>query len=78
MSRTIQVETTILPGHRIEICAPELPEGRAATVLITLDEEEMSKRRFQDVLADYPGRQLFQTAEQIDAYLHSERESWDS
>ena len=30
----IQFRTTILPGHRIEVSAPELPEGRSATVLI--------------------------------------------
>jgi hypothetical protein len=38
MPHTLQVKTTILPGHRIEISSPELPEGRSATVLVTLDE----------------------------------------
>jgi hypothetical protein len=38
MSQAIEVKTKVLPGHRIEICAPELPEGSAATVHITVDE----------------------------------------
>ena len=38
MSRTLEFRTTVLPGHRIEVCTPELPDGIPATVRITLDE----------------------------------------
>jgi hypothetical protein len=76
MSRTIHVKTTVLPGSRIEIHAPELPEGRTADVTITLAEEEISKRSFRQVLGDYPGGQLFKSAEEVDAYVRAERESW--
>ena len=38
MLHTIEVKTCVLPGHRIEICSPELPEGSAATVQVTLDQ----------------------------------------
>ena len=38
MSQVIEVQTKVLPGHRIEICAPELPEGSAATVQITVED----------------------------------------
>jgi hypothetical protein len=78
MSLTIQVETTVLPGHRIEISSPELPEGRPATVYVIVAEDRMPKRRFLDVLAEYPGGQLFKTAEEVDAYVQAERSSWDS
>jgi hypothetical protein len=77
MSRTVQVETTVLPGHRIEICAPELPEGRTATVLIIVAEEEIAKRPFREVLGDYPGSGLFKSADEVDAYIRAERDSWD-
>jgi hypothetical protein len=77
VSRTIQLRTTVLPGNRIEIHAPELPEGSTATVLITIAEEEMSKRPFRQVLGDYAGGQLFKSAEEVDAYLRAERDSWD-
>jgi hypothetical protein len=75
MPMALQVKTTVLPGHRIEVQAPELPEGRAATVFIVL-EEEMPKRPLGEVLAGYPGGQLFRSAEEVDAYLRAERESW--
>src|SRR4051794_18261205 len=38
MTRTLQIQTTVLPGHRIEICLPELPEGRSAQVQVTIEE----------------------------------------
>jgi hypothetical protein len=77
MSPALQVKTTILPGHRIEICAPELPEGQSATVFIVLNEGEMPKRPLSEVLGGYPGGQLFKSAEEVDAYLRAERASWE-
>ena len=77
MPLAIHVRTKVLPGHRIEIAAPELPEGRTATVFIVLDEGEGARRPLREVLGDYPGGQLFRSAEQVDAYLREERESWD-
>ena len=38
MSRNLEFKTTVLPGHRIEICTPELPDGIPATVRVTLEE----------------------------------------
>jgi hypothetical protein len=78
MPMPLQVQTTILPGHRIEIQAPELPEGRTATVIVFVDEVPLPKRRLRDILADYPGGQLFHSAEEVDDYLRAERESWDN
>jgi hypothetical protein len=77
MSLAVHLRTTILPGHRIEISAPELPEGRAANVFVLLEEPEVVKRPLWEVLGDYPGGQVFQSAEQVDAYLKAERESWE-
>ncbi len=78
MSLTLQLQTTILPGHRIEIQADELPEGRSATVLVLIDEPEMPKGRLSEILAGHPGGQLFRTAEEVDEYLRKEREAWGS
>lgn len=77
MAQTIRIQTTVLPGHRIELHVPELPEGRRATVLISMSDEETPKRPLREVLAGYPGGQLFKTAEEVDAYLREERDSWD-
>jgi hypothetical protein len=73
----VQIQTTVLPGHRIEVEAPELPEGRPATVWVVVDEADPSKRRLSENLAGYPGRGLFRTAEEVDAYLRAERDAWD-
>jgi hypothetical protein len=74
----VQLRTTILPGHRIEVFAPELPEGRSATVVILLDETTPPKKRLSEVLAGYPGGQLFRSPEEVDAYLQAERDAWGS
>jgi hypothetical protein len=78
MSQVLEVKTTILPGHRIEIHVPELPEGGLATVRVELEGDSPPKRRLSAVLGDYPGGQLFRSAEEVDAYLNAERASWDS
>jgi hypothetical protein len=38
MAIEVELTTTVLPGHRIEITAPQLPEGRAARVRVTVEE----------------------------------------
>jgi hypothetical protein len=73
-----QYHTKVLPGHRIEFSASELPEGCSATVFVILGETTPAKRRLSEILAGYPGGQLFQSGEEADAYFRAERDSWDS
>jgi hypothetical protein len=72
MSITVEFTTTVLPGHRIEVVAPELPEGRPAKVRVTVEESaplfevavnsdfrEAEQRYWQDLprlLVTQPGR----------------------
>ena len=72
----LHVRTKILPGHRIEVTAPGLPEGQSVSVFLVV-EEEGTKQPLWDVLRGYAGGQLFTSAEQVDAYVQAERESWD-
>ena len=76
MAVAVEVRTKVLPGHRIEIEDPGLPDGRQATVFVVL-EDTIPKRPIFEVLKDYPGRKLFQSAKEVDDYLKEERESWD-
>ena len=39
MQPALRMETTILPGHRLEISAPELPEGARVEVIVVLPEK---------------------------------------
>ena len=73
---TLQLKTRILPGGRIEVQAPELLEGREATVHIVV-KDDPPKRRISEILADYPGGQLFKSVEEVDRYIKEERDSWD-
>lgn len=78
MDRAFQVETKVLPGHRIEVQAPELPEGQDATVFVVLhNSDEAKKRPLLDILGEYKGPVSFRTAAEVDAYLREERASWD-
>ena len=78
MSRTLQIETTILPGHRIEVQSPELPIGEPATVVIVLGEAGPPKRRLSEVLAGYVPGQAFRSAEEVDEHIRAERDAWGS
>ncbi|MGL4552652.1 MAG: hypothetical protein ACRC33_15875 [Gemmataceae bacterium] len=73
MSDIIQFTTTVLPGGRIEVSAPGLPEGTTVVVRV-----EPAKRRLSDILEGYPGGQLFRTADEVDAFLRAERDGWDN
>jgi hypothetical protein len=77
MQEIIEVTTTVLPDHRIEIRHPELAVGREATVRITLDPVRPPRRRFSEIVAGYAGHGLFRTAEEVDDYLKTERDAWD-
>jgi hypothetical protein len=76
----IRIQTTVGPGHRIEVTAPELEEGRVVEVVVSPAEsdrprEGQSLLEFLDSLP--PGPRLFKTPEEVDEYLRRERESWD-
>jgi hypothetical protein len=78
MLHTLEVKTQVLAGHRIEICSPELPEGSAATVQVTLDqpssllgglglEMQAAERRYlrdlPQLLVSRPGRWVAYTSQ---------------
>lgn len=77
MLTAIQIKTTILPGGRIEISAPELVPGQQAQVFVIVEEAHSEKRPLSEILGDYPGGRLFKSAEEVDAYIREERDSWD-
>jgi hypothetical protein len=76
-SSTWQFKTTVLPGGRIELVVPGLPAGETATVLVVADARDGRKRRLSEILGGYAGGRLFNTAEDVDAYLKAERDSWE-
>jgi hypothetical protein len=74
----VRVRTVILPGGKIEISAQELIPGRRATVVITIeDNETMEQPHVIDILKKLPGHRLYQSAEEVDAYVREERDAWE-
>ena len=79
MQTALRMETTILPGHRLEISAPELPEGATVQVIVLLPETpvlpQLSMLEFLKTLPPRP--LLFETPADADRYLREERDSWE-
>ncbi|HEY7308259.1 MAG TPA: hypothetical protein VH643_02750 [Gemmataceae bacterium] len=75
----IRVETTVLPGHRLEISDPELPEGATVEVIVVLPKQpqprRMSMLEFLETLP--PGPRAFPTWEEYEKHLQEEKDSWD-
>lgn len=79
MQTALRMETTVLPGHRLEISDPELPEGAKVEVIVVLPAKPKQKTiSMLEFLATLPpGPLLFKTPEEADQYIREERDSWD-
>jgi len=79
MQTTLRLQTTVLPGHRLEVSAPELPEGAKVEVIVVLPKQpeprRMSMLEFLETLP--PGPLLFPTWEEYEQYLREEKDSWE-
>ena len=79
MQTALRLETTVLPGHRVEVSAPELPEGSKVEVIVVLPGKPKplfgSALEFLATLP--PGPLLFKSPEEVDRYIQEERDSWE-
>jgi hypothetical protein len=78
MEAALRIKTSILPGKRIEITSPELPEEGTVEVIVVLPEQEKPPRTVLDYLDSLPLRE--RSAEywaQRERELQEERDSWD-
>jgi hypothetical protein len=78
MQAAIRITTSVQAGGRIEFTDPLLPEGDAVDVIVLLQPIANGKHdSILDVLAQAPGQLVFKTAEEVDAYLQQERQTWE-
>ena len=72
-------QTTILPGHRLEIYAPELAEGDTVDVIILSAKAPVSRRRsILTYLGSLPaGPRSHASWEEMEQRFQEEREAWD-
>ncbi|MHB1422015.1 MAG: hypothetical protein ACYC3I_02225 [Gemmataceae bacterium] len=79
MQTALRMEATVLPGHRLEISSPELPEGAKVEVIVVLPERPQAKfasaLEFLESLP--PGPRAFPTWEEYERHLREEKDSWD-
>lgn len=76
MATEVHLQTTVLPGHRIVLTDPSLPEGVEVSVTVKL-ELTPSEVSAIDFLESLPERRLYANAPEADAALRNERKSWD-
>ncbi|HSH81339.1 MAG TPA: hypothetical protein VLA19_22650 [Herpetosiphonaceae bacterium] len=68
----------VQPGGKIEVTDTDLPEGQSVEVIVLLPSPSAVPRRsILDVLAEAPGHLVFQTADEVDAFLREERDAWE-
>jgi hypothetical protein len=79
MQTTLRMETTVLPGHRLEVTAPELPEGANVEVIVVLPDQgkpgRVSMLEFVESLP--PGPRAFPTWEEYERHLQEEKNAWE-
>lgn len=83
MATVIRSKATMQPGGRVEIVDPNLKEGEAVEVIVTVPEAKMIRRRppgmglleWLDSLP--PGPRSADTWEELDRLFQEERNSWD-
>ena len=79
MQSALHITTKVLPGNKIEINAPELPEGTSVEVFLVVPTPPNPPRRSAlEIIDSLKGHRLFETAEEADRYLQEERDSWES
>ena len=79
MGTVIHTRAVVGANGSIEIHAPKLTAGQEVEITIEVQttEPEEQKRRAIEYLAEMPGHLQFRTAEEVDAYIREERDSWD-
>lgn len=77
MAVPIHIETTVTPEGKIELTLPELTPGQRVRVTVEPEQAPAQPRHVIDIVENLPGHRLFKTAEEVDAYINEERDSWD-
>lgn len=81
MQTAYHTTTTVLPGKRIEVSAPELKEGDLVQVFVVSTKEATSSARPRefgiDIIESLNGYRYFQSVEEVDRYINEERDSWE-
>jgi hypothetical protein len=73
MIPTLRKDAIVQPDGTIVLSVPELVPGQRMRVTV----EPEQARHVIDIVQNLPGHRLFKTAEEVDAFINEERDSWD-
>ena len=77
MERAWRVRTRVLPGNRIEITAPELPEGSEVEVAIMSERKAPTQHSVLDLIDSLPpGPHSYPTWDEFKRRFQEERDAW--
>ena len=76
MQQEWHVRTNVLPGGKVETVCPELQAGQTVDVVVRYESGKRG-RPIMEILNSGPERRLFQSAEEVRAYVAREKASWD-
>jgi hypothetical protein len=81
MQSELRLKTRVLPGGRIEVTAPELPENTDVELIVVIPEGTEAPRQFKDVMEFLdsltPVQRTPEEWAQVEREFREERESWD-
>ncbi len=83
MQTALKITTHVLPGHRLEIVAPELADGQRVEVSVVASEPsslpgvEGRVSIWELIRTLPPGPRSAPTWEEIERNLQEDRDSWD-
>jgi hypothetical protein len=79
MQTVLRLETTVLPGNRLEVSSPELPDGAKVEVIVVLADQPASYRpSMLEFLESLPaGPRAFKTWEEYEQHLRAEKDAWE-
>jgi len=78
MQTELRIQATVLPGHRLEVCDPQLPDGAKVDVTVVVPEQRIYLRQsmLEYVATLPPGPLLHRTVEDANRSLQKERDAW--
>jgi len=79
MQETLRMAATMLPGHRLEIRDPALPEGARVAVMVVLPEKQKTQPvSMLTFLESLPaGPRALPTWDAFERHLREEKDSWE-
>ena len=77
MQRVLHQKAMVRPGGKLEIVSDELEPGQTVHVVVLHESTDTGSRSIMDILNSGPEHRLFQTADEVKAYLDDEKASWD-